>query len=452
MWYLHTQPPLFNLLIGSTLRWSPLPDALSLQLLMLAASLTIVVGLQRLLVRLGLGPAWAFGLAVFVSSDPELMRYELGATYEVVVAALVVVCLLLAARFFERPGRGRFAAFTAALAVTALTRSLFHPVWVAALVAIVLWTTRGRWTWRGLAVGLAIPILAIGAWVGKNEVLFGRATLSSWLGMNLQRGVVSPLPMEDLDAMIAEGAISGASGVAPFSSYESYLGTVPDCTPSHDNPAVSLPARANGVPNFNYECYLPIYAQLSRDARAVAREHPGVLMDGRVWALEQTIARSSNAATARDPMFRHLEGLYHVLLLDVGARLDMSDWSFPLNPALYLPARLSIVVGGLLATNLVLLVVSGIAVIRRRADEPMVLVALSSFTVVFAVATGLLELGENARFRTTINPLCIGLTLGALVAFLLRWRRRATPVLVSPPASPSGTASAPQPAPRSPRP
>jgi hypothetical protein len=424
LWYLHIQPPLFNALVAVVLRWSPLPDALSMQLVMLASSLVLVVGLQRLLMRIGLGAAAAFVITLIVSCDPELVRYELGATYELPVAAMVVVALLLAARFLDRPGRARFAALTAVLTAIVLTRSLFHPVWLAAFVAVVLWASWRRWRWKDLAIGLVIPVIAIGGWMVKNEVVFGRATLSSWFGMNLQRGVIAPLPRDELDALVAEGKVSPTAKVPPFSSLDEYEGTLPACVPQHAHPAVSRPDWPGGTANFNDECFLPVYDRVGSDAWSVLRERPGSYLYGRGWAIADTVARSSNAPGSRVRVFRGLESLYHVAMIDVPARLPMHDWSYPLHPAGFLPVDISVVLSLLLAVHFGLAVWAGIDVVRRRGGTRSVLIALSSGTVLFVIVIGaLFEIGENARFRAMVNPLYVAIPLALGVEVVERWWR-----------------------------
>jgi hypothetical protein len=428
VWYLHVQPPLFNATVGSVLRWSPLPDALSLQLAMLACGLVLAVSLQRLGLRLGAGPAAAFAVTMVVTCDPELVRYEFGATYELPVAMMLVVALLLVARFLDRPGTGALVALVGVLTAVVLTRSLLHPLWLVGFVAVVLAASRGRWTWPQVGVAAILPVVAIGGWMLKNQVLFGEPTLSSWFGMNLQRAVMAPLPAAELDRLVADGTVSPAGAVPPFfPSYAAYEGTMPACTSAHSHPAVAAPARANGMPNYNFECYLPVYRAVGDDARAVALHRPGVYLKGRADALEMTMARSSEAPGMRVPVFEAVEDVYHVALVDLPTRLSMVGWAFPLSPADYVPLDVSVVLSILLLVQLGLLAWSAHLVVRRRpVATDMVLVLLASGTTLFVVFVGAaFELGENMRFRAMVNPLYIGVpAFLAVGAIERRWRSR----------------------------
>jgi hypothetical protein len=52
VWRLHIQPPMWNLLVGGVLAWSPLPDSISLQAVQFAFGIISVALLASLLARL----------------------------------------------------------------------------------------------------------------------------------------------------------------------------------------------------------------------------------------------------------------------------------------------------------------------------------------------------------------------------------------------------------------
>ena len=78
-----------------------------------------------------------------------------------------------------------------------------------------------------------VPLVLIGGWMVKNQALYGRPTLSSWVGMNLQRAVIPVLDADDLQQMYDEGKVSDVAMVGPFGAYDLYAPYFPDCTPSH---------------------------------------------------------------------------------------------------------------------------------------------------------------------------------------------------------------------------
>ncbi len=216
VWYLHIQPPLWNLTIGSIGRWSPAPDAITLQLLQATFGVLTAAMLALILLRLRFKPWVAIGLALLATLNPEFIRNAFEPTYEMPVACALVA--MVWAITWYRPGR----AFNAVLGVAGfstivfLTRSLYHPIWAIVMVVIVGLAFRASLPWKRIGVALLIPVLFAGAWMLKNEVLFGRATFSSWFGMNLQRAVIPVLPLDEKQQMYDEGKISDIAMIGPF--------------------------------------------------------------------------------------------------------------------------------------------------------------------------------------------------------------------------------------------
>jgi len=135
-----------------------------------------------------------------------------------------------------------------AVTVTALTRSLFHPVWAILIVVFGLWLMRQRINWKSAILVLSIPVIFMGGWMAKNEVVFGHATLSSWFGMNMQRAVIPVLPKDDLDEMYAKGQISDIAMIGPFGKYELYQDVVEPCVPEHNFRALTPSQSLRSTP------------------------------------------------------------------------------------------------------------------------------------------------------------------------------------------------------------
>ena len=64
-----------------------------------------------------------------------------------------------------------------------LTRSLYHPIWLVVVVGATLVVARRHLDRRQVAAAIAVPLVLIGGWMLKNQALYGRPTLSSWVGM-----------------------------------------------------------------------------------------------------------------------------------------------------------------------------------------------------------------------------------------------------------------------------
>jgi hypothetical protein len=261
-----------------------------------------------------------------------------------------------------------------------------------------------------------VPLVLIGGWMVKNDVLFDRPTLSSWFGMNLQRAVIPVLDADELQAMFAAGDVSDVAMIGPFGDFDLYSPYEPasSCLLQHRHPAVSVPDRTTDLysPNFNFECYLPVYDQAGEDAMAVIRQHPDVWLEGRLWSARVYFAVSPTAAESESGVLRGLDAVYSLGRIDYPGAISTQGWGTPIYGALEAPADF----GLLQAVGYVAAVVIGgvhlaRVIVRRRVLDPhdrgrSLGLAVSGFTVLWTFAVGVIgELGEQARFRTMTDAL-----------------------------------------------
>jgi hypothetical protein len=428
VWYLHTQPPGYNLLVG-IVAWLPLPVAGTLFAIDIAALAGIGLLLHQILVRRGLGSAAAAVVATVAVLNPSLLNTIGLASYEVLVCLLAVGALATAQRFLDDSGTAALLATSALLTAAALVRSLLHPAWVLAVVALLLVARPpGR---RAALASLAIPVVLLGGWMVKNQVVFGTATTSSWLGFNMQRGVVAPMDADLVEDEVTRGNVSALALEPPWDAPERYREWIGDCSP-HDHPATSEVSKEPAgwtTTNFNYECYLPVYRQAQRDAFTLVRRHPGDYLTHRVTALTFSFVHSSSLPGGDTTW---LDTVYAPVLLSVDRDVSQDGWNIPLfGVAQDIPVRVSLTLAALCAFVLGRGVLSVVRLARHgwrdRRDWPTseVLWLLVTSTVAVVVLGGdLVEIGENTRFRAMVDPLLIAFPLASLL-LALRLRTQA---------------------------
>ena len=450
LWYLHVQPPLWNATLGISAWISPVSDVITLQIVMAGFGAVLAGASAILAQRLGLGRRSALIVAVLATVNPEVLKGAFEPTYELAVAALLVTMAAVMvgstkAELSVVSVHRRVILVALVVTVIALTRSLYHPLWVGAVVGLVLWAYRRHLSWRVVVVALLIPVIGIGSWMGKNQVLYDRATLSSWFGMNLQRAVIPVLDLDDLEAMYARGAVSEIAMIGPFGNYGLYSDVVEPCEPSQNHRSVTEPMRTTDQwsPNFNYECFLPVFDQAGQDAFAVIQEHPKAWLEGRLWSLRTTFAVSSMPAESSSLIMRLLDDGYSVARLDYGGVLSTQGWGTPIYGQLEAPVEFGLILIPLYALVIGYGLTRLATVLRRRAApaedaiaESMVfaerralVLLVVSGTVLFTIVIGVVaELGEQARFRTMTDPLVIvvaaTLALPRLAAFFGSTRQR----------------------------
>lgn len=433
LWYLHVQPPLWNGALGLSAWVSPVSDAVTLQLLMAAFGVLLAAASATLARRLGLGHFGSLAVALIATLHPEVLKGAFEPTYELAVGALLVL-LAVVVLGTTGPALGRNVLAVSLLAtVIALTRSLYHPLWVIGVIALVLWACRHHVNRRVVLVAILIPVIGIGSWMTKNQIVYDRPTLSSWFGMNLQRAVIPVLDLDDLEEMYARGQVSDIAMIGPFGNYGLYEESMGPCEPNPSHRSVREPMRTTDEwsPNFNYECFLPVFDQAGQDAWSVIKEHPDAWLEGRLWSLRTTAAVSLMPAESSSIVMRALDQVYSIVRLDYRGVLSTNGWGTPIYGQLEAPVDF-----GLILLPIYGLVIGyGLVQVRRvwrgsarRTDDdpggtdatvaerqPLVLLLVSG-TALFTIVIGAVaELGEQARFRTMIDPLVVVVALALVV-------------------------------------
>lgn len=436
IWYLHTQPPLHNVVVGAVVAWSPFPAAGTLFGLYALCLLGLALVLHELLVRWGLPSLPAGVVAGFAVANPSLLHTITIASYEVPLAFGLASLVLLVDRHLRAPGRWSFVAVAAAATALTMTRSLFHPIWLVAVLVLV--AVVRPVPFRALALGALIPVVVVGGWMVKNEVLFQTATLSSWDGFNLQRGVTNPMTRAQVERAVRRGQVSSLALVRPWQSLDAYQRWVGSCRPHHHQPAVSTATKRVGtveIANFDDECYLPLYAQARHDALALVRRHPGTYLARRIPALALShdvlpLGQDPPGSTflgERRASTSWMDRVYGTLLARQTLRIGTGSWDQSL-----VGTDLVVTLGWTLVAFTVAMVGrTGLAAVRllRRRGAPAaareVVWVVAGGTFAFVVFGGdLVELGENGRFRTMVDPLVLVLLVSEAWALASRGRGR----------------------------
>jgi Glycosyltransferase family 87 len=429
VWYLHTQPPGYNLLVG-LVAWSPLPLAGTLYALNVAALAGTGLLIHDLLVRWGTGPVVAGVVAAAGILSPSLVSAMHWGHYEVLVAFLLVAALWCAQRFLDGPRPGLLVAVAGLLTLCGLVRSLFHPVWIVA--AVVVLALLRRVPRRHVVAALAVPIVLLGGWMLKNAIVFDTATTSSWLGFNLQRGVVAAMQADDVEDAVATGRVSSLAHERPWAFIEDYRPWVGACRPT-SHPVTARPEKpavgGQRAPNFNHECYLPVYEQALADATQLVRDHPARYVATRTDGLLMSF---QPAQTGLPPDETLLDRVYRPALLVARVNLHQDDWNIPFGTPV--PLDVSFTLLGLAVLVVARGTAAGVRLARlgvrwsQRASWPAheIVWALVAVLVLYVVVGGtLVEFGENGRFRSSLDPLLIALPLAwAATAAQNWWRRR----------------------------
>ncbi len=181
LWYLHMQPPGFNLLIGGIVKLFPQSYPQAIEALYIGIGLGIAFALLKLMAVLAVpGLLRTILTALFVIS-PGVILYENFVLYEYPVLLLLLLAAIALSQFVESPTVGRSLLFFICLIALVFIRNQFHILWLSLIGGALLWhLPHAR---RAILAG-ALPCAAVVGLYLKNWILFGAFSASTWLGMN----------------------------------------------------------------------------------------------------------------------------------------------------------------------------------------------------------------------------------------------------------------------------
>jgi hypothetical protein len=419
--YLHSQPPLYNLLVGALLQLcsDPAAAARAMDVLYAGLGLLLVLLMHRLMRHLGAGPGISLAAAALFSLSPAALLYENYAFYTHPAAVLLCLCAFLFHRTVSAFTPGRALALFAALAAMVYLRSLFQIAWFLALALLCAWALPKR---RGtVALAALVPLLLVTALYAKNAAITGHFATSTWLGMSFAKLTTMQLAHPQRQAMVDAGALSPLALQAPFSAadaYPEYLAS----TPATGVAVLDRTRKSSGGINFNHAAYPAISRAYLKDAMVVLRRHPGVYLES------LGVAHLMYFRPAADyPFLQHhreriapwVRGYNHAA---AGQPVYVEEPTFELggpgDVGYFVVAAFAVCVG-----------FGGAAAWRclrgQRGPIDAVLTFLWLNVLYVTVVGNALEMDENQRFRFLINPLLAVM----LAVFITRagaaWRRNA---------------------------
>jgi len=418
LWYLHSQPPMFNLFLGIVLNLFPGHEAAVCAACYVLLGLAFAVTLFLLLRGFGISDGLSAAASALYIASPTVVLYENWLFYAYPVTVLLLLSALLWQRFVNR---GRFVdalAFFVCAATVALTWSLFHLVWLFGLAVALLLLRRREW--RKVLAAAAIPLLVVTYWYGKNLVQFGQFTGSTWFGMNFARIAGIAVSDQELRMMRNSGAISAVSLVHPFRSPDEYYSAVPKPRPT-GIAVLDQEKKPSGASNLNNIVYVAVSRQYGRDALRILAAYPDAYLRGLVEAyLDYFLPASSYAFLAVNNA--HIAGFARFVNTALNGSLSQ-HWDARLasdQPVRYILQGL-LNVGWFLFLAYAVVFILGLVLLRRRSlfralRLPMMFLWLNIAWVTLVSNT--VEVGENNRFRFTADPLVFVFLLVVAVTFL----------------------------------
>jgi len=426
LFYLQSQPPLFNLFLGIVFKLFPHHHALAFATAYLAMGLGIYLSLFALMQRAGVSRAIALALSTWFAVSPSFVLYGHWLLYTFPLALLLTTSCLVFSSSVQRPRfRSLLGLFSILLVICAL-RSTFH---LAFFLLVMVGLLAFRWRHRRTILLAALaPLLLLVALYAKNYLLFGNFSTTSWFGMNFSGVTVRAVPIQTRQKLVDEGKLTPLAMIPRFSDLSAYPPEYAAVAGFEGIPVLRQTRKSNGAPNSNHLAYIAISAQYLKDDLYVVRHHPQYLLVGWLnsWL---NYFRSTTDYALLFGNLRHITPvnvLYDYLCYGKVPWYRLRLGSIPLYFAPGSEPR----VYAFLLLGLPALVVFGIRQALRAqrnglaldGNQRLLLLYLCFNIVYVALVGNTFEVSENNRFRFATDPLYVVL-LGLVIE---RLRRRRT--------------------------
>ncbi|MCI0416524.1 glycosyltransferase family 39 protein [bacterium] len=421
IYYLHSQPPLFNLFIGIVLKVSsefyPLLfwiifQAIALGTLFLMANLMESFRISRWIILL---------VVALYALSPTFVVYSNYVFYTLPVAFLLLLSARLLLEYLSRGQTIWLHLCCWSLVVIMLTRATYHYFWYALVIAtIALIRKRDR---RRILQSSILPLLVVLLWSAKNYSLVNNFGLSSWLGMNFARGwIVTNEKLyergaffnpQEAENLLRSGVVKAPWLIGPFQQPDAYrkIGYFHDTKEMH--PAITSELKRNGLPNFNHSEYARISKDMLLSTIRVIREFPAHYLK-RISTAYMAFMQPGPGVSWTFTRFydfrkvlKYRDSLSHLFL----ARPE------------YYPS--GVIPFNLLMIGFPILIFYGLcqSVKQTRSELEKAFFAYVSITLISVTITCIaIELGENDRIRAETDPLTV-ILLGFLISsFRSDWK------------------------------
>lgn len=445
IYYLHSEPPLLNSIIGIALNLFSNNASLAIGLLFLAVGWTFTLSLYFLMNWLGASKRVSFFVMLWFILSPSSILYENYLYTSYLEASFLCIAAMFLYRFLKNTTFINGFGFFALLACLILTRSNFHLLWFVFWLLLMLYYYRH--SWKKILVVAFFPFLIVALLYIKNYYTFGTFTTSSWLGMNLSRVTTVTLGENERQALVNK--VPPIALVNPFASVEDYQKFLPTAKKTgisvldeKNKPANPL-YTSDDTNNYNNILYVQASKQQLNAALQVIRIQPIGYIKGVLTAFviyfwpsnEYDHINEFRKGDAKGVVI--IENMYDVLFYGQFLNITNPNKLAPIiyishladfNFITYFGAFLTSI-GFYIVMVILILFRFGYKLIKRSfAVKPfnlpytLTLMFIWLNIIYVTLTSNFLEVGENERFRFTIDAFYI-ILLALFIESKIRRRR-----------------------------
>lgn len=401
--YLHVQPPLYNLFLGAVLKLFPHGEVWAFHALFLLNGFALYVLLVALQARLGVSKTLAIILSTLFMCSPSFVLFEHLLVYTLQCAFLLCLAAWLLHEFLKKKRAWAGWGFFITLFLLGGIRSMYHLVYymiVAAAFVALAGPPRRKLVWMAV-----VPGLLLFSFYAKNYVLFDKFTVSTFFGKSPWTKVVGNLSWDQRVRLVEDKKLSEVSLIERWWATRYYPPGFQEAEGFDSIPVLREMYRPSvGEVNYNYLAQIAITDAYLKDAVYVTRHYPRVFLCTTAWS------GLNYASPTPCPLGRlsWLNALYErVFYGKVNVRL--SRYIPQLGASKHVP-YVFLLLGLPFVFCYGLWLALPLKRARACANEQRVVILFMCFTILFVGAAGVLfELNDTSRYRFETDPFYVAL-------------------------------------------
>jgi hypothetical protein len=280
LFYLHWQPPGYNLFLGIILKMFPHPHAytVAFHMIHLISGAVMMCFLFYMMRSIGVGLRLALVATALFIISPGVVLFENWLFYEYQMAFLLIVSAGLLFHFFAHRRVASAIVFLICQFWLVMVRNQYHLMYFTVVFVLLLCFIKH---YRRMMVGIGSVLLAmILALYLKNQILFGHFASSTWMEMGMGPLLLHQLTPEERRFFASQGKLSPAAEAeqytypsilgVPLSSFRPYI-TMPAKT---SIPVLDQELKPSGAVNYNNVGYLEAQKLYKKDIRFIMAHYP----------------------------------------------------------------------------------------------------------------------------------------------------------------------------------
>jgi hypothetical protein len=222
LWYMHFQPPLYNLYGAFFFYTIPRSSLEGMQFGNILLGALISGEIYLILIKLTKRRILSVTVSLFLALDVGIFVYEAYILYDILTLFLIITSVTILTLYWESKKISLGYLYLATICLLVLTRSVYHLLVVPVGIALVALYQPHQFK-KIFLVGILISLIPLG-WYVKNYSLFGFFGASSWQGLSLWKLASHNYTPEELDELKDAGVIHPIAAEVPvFSPASEYI-------------------------------------------------------------------------------------------------------------------------------------------------------------------------------------------------------------------------------------